>query len=265
MTEHARGISFEGVGKEYRTRDDRPLLALETVDLKIAAGEFVSVLGPSGCGKSTLMRMVAGLLAPSWGSVKISGDPVAKPRPDIGVVFQQPLLLPWLGVLDNVLVPVSVQGRNRRDYLDRAHELIRMVGLAGFEQRLPNELSGGMQQRVALARALVHDPAVLLMDEPFAALDAMTRETMNNELQRIWMTQQKTVLFITHGISEAVFLGDRVVVMTSRPGKVSAVFNIDFPRPRDASLLATPEFGRTTAKIRAIFDQAQAAPAVIAA
>jgi NitT/TauT family transport system ATP-binding protein len=256
MSEASKGISFQGVGKEYIGNAGEPLLALDTVDLDIAAGSFVSVLGPSGCGKTTLMRMVAGLLTPSWGTVRVSDEAVARPRPDIGVVFQQPLLLPWLGVLDNVLVPVTVQGRRRRDYLDRAHQLIAMVGLAGFEKRLPAELSGGMQQRVALARALVHDPAVLLMDEPFAALDAMTRETMNHELQRIWLEQCKTVLFITHGISEAVFLGDRVVVMTSRPGKVSAVIDVPFARPRDSALLVSPDFARCVEDIRAIFNHA---------
>jgi NitT/TauT family transport system ATP-binding protein len=256
MTEVSKGISFQGAGKEYVTRSGQPVLALDKVDLEVAAGEFVAVLGPSGCGKTTLMRMVAGLLSPSWGTVRVSDEAVARPRPDIGVVFQQPLLLPWLSVLDNVLVPVTVQGRRRQDYLDRAYELIAMVGLKGFEKRLPAELSGGMQQRVALARALVHNPAVLLMDEPFAALDAMTRETMNHELQRIWLEQKKTVLFITHGISEAVFLGDRVVVMTSRPGKVSAVIDIPFPRPRDTGLLVTPAFARCVEDIRAIFNQA---------
>lgn len=265
MTDVSKGISFEGVGKDYQTREGAMLTALDTVDLDIPAGSFVSVLGPSGCGKSTLMRMVAGLLDPSHGVVRVAGDAVLAPRRDVGVVFQQPLLLPWLSVLDNVLVPVTVQGRRRADYLDRAHDLVAMVGLSGFEKRLPNELSGGMQQRVALVRALVHDPAVLLMDEPFAALDAMTREQMNQELQRIWMSQKKTVLFITHGIGEAVFLGDKVVVMTSRPGRVAAVFDIDFPRERHLSLFAEPAFARKVAEIRDIFDQAHHASVAMAA
>ena len=198
--------------------------------------------------------MVAGLLSPNSGKVLVGGDEVREPRPDVGLVFQQALLLPWFSVLRNVLLPVDVQGRRIADYRDRARDLIRMVGLGGFEKRLPSELSGGMQQRVALARALVHDPKILLMDEPFAALDAMTRETMNIELQRIWAEHHKTVLFVTHGIPESVFLSDRVVVMTARPGRVAAVIDIPFARPRTAQLLGTAEFAAAAAQIRNIFD-----------
>ena len=253
MTTDADGINFLDVGRKYVTREGKELVALESVRLTVKPGEFVSIVGPSGCGKTTLLRMVAGLLQSSWGKVVVGSKEVLKPRPDVGIVFQQPLLLPWLTVLSNVMLPVDVQGRKRADYIDRAHELIAMVGLAGFEKRLPTELSGGMQQRVALARALVHDPRILLMDEPFAALDAMTRETMNVELQRIWAANQKTVLFVTHGIPESVFLSDRVVVMTPRPGKVARVIDIPFGRPRTAELMASGEFAAIAGDIRAIF------------
>ncbi len=198
--------------------------------------------------------MVAGLLSPSLGKVLVGGVEIREPRPDVGLIFQQALLLPWLSVLRNVLLPVDVQGKRIADYRDRARELIRMVGLGGFENRLPSELSGGMQQRVALARALVHDPRILLMDEPFAALDAMTRETMNIELQRIWAEHHKTVLFVTHGIPESVFLSDRVVVMTARPGRVAAIIDIPFARPRSAELLGTGEFAALAAQIRGVFN-----------
>ena len=250
----SEGITFLDVGRRFETREGQQLNALEGVQPRHNAGEFVSLVGPSGCGKTTLLRMVAGLLAPSSGKVLVGGVEVREPRPDVGLVFQQALLLPWLSVMRNVLLPVDVQGRRIADYQDRARELIRMVGLGDFEKRLPNELSGGMQQRVALARALVHNPKILLMDEPFAALDAMTRETMNIELQRIWSEQHKTVLFVTHGIAESVFLSDRVVVMTPRPGRVAAVIDIPFARPRSAQLLGTAEFAAIAAEIRAVLD-----------
>jgi NitT/TauT family transport system ATP-binding protein len=248
------GIAFLDVGRRFETREGGELTALENVSLEIKPGEFVSLVGPSGCGKTTLLRMVAGLLSPTTGKILVGGAEVRAPRPDVGLVFQQALLLPWFSVLRNVLLPVDVQGKRIDDYRDRALGLIRMVGLGGFEQRLPSELSGGMQQRVALARALVHDPNILLMDEPFAALDAMTRETMNIELQRIWAEQHKTVLFVTHGIPESVFLSDRVVVMTARPGRVAAVIEIPFARPRTAALLGSAEFAAVAAEIRSVFD-----------
>jgi NitT/TauT family transport system ATP-binding protein len=250
----SEGIRFVDVGRRFETREGQELNALEGVQLEIQPGEFVSIVGPSGCGKTTLLRLVAGLLVPSSGKVLVGGMDVREPRPDVGLVFQQALLLPWLSVMRNVLLPVDVQGRRIDEYRERARDLIEMVGLGGFEKRLPNELSGGMQQRVALARALVHDPKILLMDEPFAALDAMTRETMNIELQRIWAEHHKTVLFVTHGIAESVFLSDRVVVMTARPGRVAAVVDIPFARPRPAQLLGTAEFAAVAAQIRNIFD-----------
>lgn len=248
-------ISFAGVGRQFETRDGANLVALQSVHLDIKPGEFVSILGPSGCGKTTLLRMAAGLLSPSWGKVVVGADEILKPRPDFGVVFQQALLLPWLSVMDNVLLPVDVQGRRVGDYRQRARELITMVGLGGFEDKYPSELSGGMQQRVALARGLIHDPKVLLMDEPFAALDAMTRENMGVELLRIWDANKKTVLFVTHGISEAVFLSDRVVVMSARPGRISRVVDIPFARPRTLDLMATAAFAELVGEIREVFEE----------
>jgi len=250
----SEGITFLNVGRRFETREGLELNALEDVCLEIKPGEFVSIVGPSGCGKTTLLRMVAGLLLPTSGKVLVGGAEVREPRPDVGLVFQQALLLPWFSVTRNVLLPVDVQGKRIADYRDRARDLIHMVGLGGFEKRLPSELSGGMQQRVALARALVHNPKILLMDEPFAALDAMTRETMNIELQRIWAEHHKTVLFVTHGIPESVFLSDRVMVMTARPGRVAAVIDIPFDRPRSAELLGTAEFAAVAAQIRTALD-----------
>jgi NitT/TauT family transport system ATP-binding protein len=242
-------ITIDNVVKQFANQT-----VLQNLSLHVPDGAFYTLLGPSGCGKTTLLRMVAGLLAPNSGKVLVGGAEVREPRPDVGLVFQQPLLLPWLSVMRNVLLPVDVQGRRIANYQDRARELIRMVGLGDFEKQLPNELSGGMQQRVALARALVHDPKILLMDEPFAALDAMTRETMSIELQRIWSAQHKTVLFVTHGIAESVFLSDRVVVLTPRPGRIAAVIDIPFARPRSAQLLGAAEFAALAAKIRSVFD-----------
>jgi NitT/TauT family transport system ATP-binding protein len=251
----SESISFQDVGHRFETREGQQLNALEGVELDIKPGEFVSMVGPSGCGKTTLLRMVAGLLAPTFGKVLVGGIEVRGPRQCAGLVFQQALLLPWLSVRSNVLLPVDVQGRRVEGYKQRARELIQMIGLEGFEERLPNELSGGMQQRVALARALIHNPNILLMDEPFGALDAMTRETMNIELQRIWSEEHKTVLFVTHGIPESVFLSDRVVVMTPRPGRVAAVIDIPFARPRSAALLGTGDFAAVAAQIRGVFDR----------
>jgi NitT/TauT family transport system ATP-binding protein len=264
------GIEFNGAGRQFETRDGLSITALQTVNLSIAPGEFVSILGPSGCGKTTLLRMAAGLLRPSWGEVRVGGESVVRPRPDFGTVFQQALLLPWLSVLQNVLLPVDVQGRKVASYRTRAVQLIEMVGLKGFENRYPFELSGGMQQRVALARSLIHDPTVLFMDEPFAALDAMTREQMGVELLNIWETNKTTTIFVTHGISEAVFLSDRVVVMSARPGRVSRVIDVPFERPRSLKLMATPEFAELVGEIREIFGsserrEAGSPPAALAA
>ncbi len=210
--------------------------ALDRIDLAVDEGAFVAIVGPSGCGKSTLLRILAGLLPASEGDVRLGGEPVTGPRRDIGVVFQTPVLFPWRSVLDNALLPVDVQRLGRERMRGVAMELLKLVGLEGFENSYPWQLSGGMQQRAALVRALIHDPSVLLMDEPFGALDAMTREAMNLELQRIWLAgeegRRKTVIFVTHSVGEAVFLADRVVVMSPRPGRVLDTLDVDFPRPR---------------------------------
>ncbi|KRR22730.1 ABC transporter ATP-binding protein [Bradyrhizobium retamae] len=243
------------VGKLFGGRGP-VVTALQDINLDIALGEFVAVVGPSGCGKSTLLRILAGLIPTNSGTVWFGDRKLEGPRHDIGVVFQSPVLFPWRTVLDNVLIPIDVQKLDRKKYLSRARDLINLVGLSEFEQRYPAELSGGMQQRVGIVRALVHDPAMLLMDEPFGALDAMTREHMNVELQRLWMAQSKTILFITHSISEAVFLADRVVVMTPRPGRIAEVLDIDLPRERTLDMMTTPPFGEYVRRIRAHFGTA---------
>ena len=227
-----------------------PVVALDDIGFSVNEGELVVVVGPSGCGKSTLLRILAGLLPQSQGEAFLHGTPITGPRRDIGVVFQAPVLFPWRSVLGNALLPVDVQRLGRDRLRERAMDLLKLVGLAGFEHRFPWELSGGMQQRVALVRALIYDPALLLMDEPFGALDAMTREQMNQELQRIWMERRKTVLFITHSIGEAVYLADRVLVMTPRPGRIADVLKIDLPRPRGLEVMNTPEFGAYVKRIR---------------
>jgi NitT/TauT family transport system ATP-binding protein len=239
--------------KIYRTRDGNEIHALKDVDLAIAEREFVSIVGPSGCGKTTLLKILCGVLARSSGEVLVGGRPIDGPSRDVGVVFQAPVLLPWRTVLQNVMVPIRIQGRALAEFEVRARRLISMVGLAGFEHKYPSELSGGMQQRVGICRALVHDPSFLLLDEPFGALDAMTREAMNEELQRIWRESQKTVMLVTHSIPEAVYLADRVVVMTPRPGRIVDVIRIDLPRPRQLAMHNTPEFGRYVSAIRAHF------------
>jgi NitT/TauT family transport system ATP-binding protein len=249
---HAAGatISVQGLTKRYGT-DDRAILALEDITFAVNEGEFLSVVGPSGCGKSTLLKILAGLQPASSGGAFLRGTPIQGPRMDIGVVFQSPVLFPWRSVLGNVLLPAHVQHLNKQEMKRRAFDLLKLVGLSGFETRYPRELSGGMQQRVALVRALIHDPSLLLMDEPFGALDAMTREAMNVELQRIWMERRKTVVFITHSTAEAVFLGDRVAVMTPRPGRISDSLRIDLPRPRSLDVVNTEAFGAYVRRIRA--------------
>jgi NitT/TauT family transport system ATP-binding protein len=243
-------IDVRHLTKRFGTRD-QPVLALNDISFGIDKGELVVIVGPSGCGKSTLLRILAGLVPQSDGLATLHGTPIVGPRRDIGVVFQAPVLFPWRSVLGNVLLPVDVQRLGRERLRNRAMDLLEMVGLSGFEHRFPWELSGGMQQRVALVRALIHDPALLLMDEPFGALDAMTRESMNQELQRIWMERRKTILFITHSIGEAVYLADRVLVMSPRPGRIADELPIDLPRPRPLDIMNTPEFGAYVKRIRA--------------
>jgi NitT/TauT family transport system ATP-binding protein len=242
-------IEVRDIEKVYATRAGARH-ALRPTSLDIAAGEFVSIVGPSGCGKTTLMKIVGGLLPASAGEVRIDGVPVREPPEGVGVVFQAATLLRWRTVLDNVLVPADATGRSRAQYEPVARALIRLVGLEGFGDHYPRELSGGMQQRVAISRALLLEPRLLLMDEPFGALDAMTREEMNLELQRIWNEQRQTVLFITHSIDEAVFLSDRVVVMTRRPGGVREILDIRLPRPRTLHVREHPRFVEYVGRIR---------------
>ncbi|HEV8108462.1 MAG TPA: ABC transporter ATP-binding protein [Burkholderiales bacterium] len=246
-------VEIAEVSKEYVTSDGR-LRALDRLSLEIRDGEFVSIVGPSGCGKSTLMLITAGLVAPSSGSVRVAGTEVRAPHGDVGIVFQDPTLYEWRRVLENVLLPVDIKRLDRRQFRGRALELLELVGLKGFEGKYPFQLSGGMRQRVALCRALVHDPPLLLMDEPFGALDALSRDQLNLELQTIWQRHRKTVLFITHSITEAVFLSDRVVVMSPRPGRIGAVLTIQLPRPRTFDFAETPEFGAYAKEIRRIFE-----------
>ena len=243
-------IVCRGLSKTYETRDRQSVLALASVDLTMRSGELLTVVGPSGCGKSTLLKILGGLTPRTAGEATLNGSPIVGPRRDVGVVFQSPTLLPWRTVLDNVMLPIHVLDLDRSEGQRRAQSLIDMVGLSGFEKKYPHELSGGMQQRVAISRALVHEPALLLMDEPFGALDALTREAMNTELQRIWMETRRTVFLITHSISEAVFLGDRVAVMTPRPGRLAEILTVDIPRPRSLDVMTTPAFGEHVTHIR---------------
>jgi NitT/TauT family transport system ATP-binding protein len=234
-------VALEEISQTFQ-RDGRVTRAIDRVDLSVAPGEFVAVLGPSGCGKSTLLKITAGLIAPSSGRVSIGGTAVRGPFTDIGVVFQSPVLLDWRNILDNVLVQIELRGLPTQAYRARALELLRSVGLEGFADRMPRELSGGMRQRAAIVRGLIHDPPLLMMDEPFGALDALTREQMRIDLEKLWLGRRQTTVFITHGIAEAVALADRVVVMTPRPGRIDTVLPIDLPRPRDKAVLASPRF-----------------------
>ncbi|MDH3442460.1 MAG: ABC transporter ATP-binding protein [Deltaproteobacteria bacterium] len=234
-------IEYEGIRKIYNSGNDE-VIALEEVSFNVAEGEFITVVGRSGCGKSTLLKITCGLLPATAGTVRVAGAPVREPLTNIGIVFQSPVLLAWRKALDNVLLQIEARKLDIDRYREKAFELLELTGLKGFEHKYPNELSGGMQQRVSISRALIHDPPLLLMDEPFGALDAITRDEMNIELLRIWQEARKTVVFITHSIPEAVFLGDRVIVMTPRPGKVADIMSVDLPRPRTTSIRDEPKF-----------------------
>ena len=247
-------ILARGLSKTYDTAGADRVTALKNLDFEIYDGEFVSVVGQSGCGKSTLLKVLAGLLPYSEGSVELNGKPLRGPSPEAAVVFQSPVLLPWRTVIENVLLPIEFRKLPRSSYRQRAFELLDMVGLRDFAMRYPFELSGGMQQRAAIVRALVQNPRLLLMDEPFGALDAMTREQMNLELVRIWGQNRKTVFFITHSIAEAIFLSDRVIAMTTRPGSIADIIAIDLPRPRDLSIINTDRFGRYAAHLHSLLD-----------
>jgi NitT/TauT family transport system ATP-binding protein len=247
-------VSVRALSHRYPTRGD-PVHALDQVTLDVGAGEFVAVVGPSGCGKSTLLLAVAGLLKPSEGEVRIGGTRVEQPFTDVGIVFQDPVLLDWRDVLANVMLQADVRRLDRDAMRERSRALLARVGLEGFLDRHPYELSGGMRQRVSICRALVHEPPLLLMDEPFGALDALTREQMNLDLQDLWLARRPGVLFVTHAIEEAVFLASRVIVMTPRPGRVAAQFAIDLPRPRHPAMREWPAFGRHAREIRGYFEQ----------
>ncbi|HEY7540192.1 MAG TPA: ABC transporter ATP-binding protein [Methylomirabilota bacterium] len=247
-------IVLDGVGMTYRA-DSGPVEALRDIALTVDRGELVALVGPSGCGKSTLLRIIAGLRSATAGSIAVDGRAVTGPIAAVGMVFQAPVLLKWRRIVDNVLLPAELAGRDPGRYRARAAELLRLVGLGDFGEKLPRELSGGMQQRAALCRALLLDPPLLLMDEPFGALDAMTRDELNLELLRVWGEggdRRKTILFVTHSIPEAVFLADRVVVMTSRPGRVASVVPVGLPRPRTVATRASADFGVLTLQIHDI-------------
>ena len=236
-------IHLANVRKIYRKRDEE-FVAISDVTFDVAAGELVSLVGPSGCGKTTLLKILAGLNDYDSGEVRIGSTAHPfDPSRDIGMVFQQPLLLKWRRVLENVLLPAEILGLPRRESRERARELLALVGLTGFEGKYPYELSGGMQQRAAIARALIHDPKLVLMDEPFGALDALTRERMNVELHAIWERSQKTIVFVTHGISEAVYLGTRVIVLTAGPARMADNIAIELPKTRSLDVKATEAFG----------------------
>jgi NitT/TauT family transport system ATP-binding protein len=253
MVNSAPFIDIRCVNKLYESADGTDVQALTSVSLGIEEGEFVSLLGPSGCGKTTLMMIVAGLASPTQGEVHIAGRRVSGPYTDLGIVFQNAELLEWRTALQNILLQIEIRKLPTREYLPVARQLLANVGLKGFEEKYPDELSGGMKQRVALCRALVHDPDILLMDEPFGALDAMTRDQMNADLQRLWMEKRKTAILVTHSIDEAVFMSDRVIVMSARPGTVAQDVVIDLPRPRTLELRDTPEFNAYTGEIRKVF------------
>ncbi|HER25782.1 MAG TPA: ABC transporter ATP-binding protein [Rhodospirillales bacterium] len=242
-------IQLSGLRKVFRTRGEE-FLAISDASFNVQEGELVSLVGPSGCGKTTLLKIIADLYDFDGGTVKIGGSGINfDPGRDVGMVFQQALLLKWRRILDNVVLPAEILGLPVKESRERARDLLNMVGLTGFEDKYPYELSGGMQQRAAIARSLVHDPKLILMDEPFGALDALTREKMNLELLRIWKESKKTIIFVTHGIAEAVFLGTRVVVLTSGPARMADMFEVELPYPRTLDMKTHERFGDYTRRI----------------
>ena len=257
-------ITVRGLRKEFiDISKQAEVVALSSIDLEIGEDEFLTVLGPSGCGKSTLLNIIAGFDHPSGGEVRLDGKPIREPGPDRGVVFQEYALFPWLNVTQNIEFGLRERGVPKTERQTRVSKQIATVGLEGFEDRFPHELSGGMRQRVALARVLVNDPKILLMDEPFAALDAQTRTIMQTELLRVWSAERRTALFITHNIEEAVLLGDRIVVMTARPGRIKEIVRVKLPRPRDVTSSEFNQIRRYVAallenEVQAAFAAAQA-------
>jgi NitT/TauT family transport system ATP-binding protein len=247
------------VGRDFRTQAGEKIHALRRITASVADGDFVSIVGPSGCGKSTLLRIIGGLIGPTTGRVEFRGRQVDAPVAEVGFVFQRPVLFPWKTLEENLLFPIKLHRRLQSPDRLAAGELLKTVGLTGFESSYPFELSGGMQQRAAIASALITDPAVLLMDEPFGALDAMTREELNVELNRVWRDQAKTVILVTHDIQEAVFLSTRVLVMTARPGRIAASIDIPFGLTRTKELLAEPMFAQLAGEVRTVLYEADVA------
>lgn len=254
---HSTILSIDGLSKTFVSGAGQRKTALLPVDLDIPEGDFVSLVGPSGCGKTTLLKMCAGLLTPTQGNLSFrdTGAPI-EPR-SLGMVFQSPALLPWRTILENVLLPADILRGTRKGLQDRARELLGLVRLEGVADNYPHELSGGMQQRASLARALLHDPDILLMDEPFGALDAMTREELNMELQRVHLVERKTVLFVTHSIPEAVLLSDRIVVMSSSPGRVVDVIEVGLKRPREVAVQSTEDFQKVAGYVRTLLNRVE--------
>jgi NitT/TauT family transport system ATP-binding protein len=244
-------IRLHGVGKAYDTKDG-VVQACADIDLEVRQSEFVAIVGPSGCGKTTILKMVAGLVPHTSGRISVGGNAVQRPLTDVGIVFQESILLDWRDVLENVMLQIDIRGMQRAQGEAVARQLLQQTGLAGFERKKPYELSGGMRQRVSICRALVHDPPLLLMDEPFGALDALTREQISMDIQRVWMDKRKTAIHITHSIPEAVLLADRVVVMGPRPGRIVEIIDIDLPRPRRLDRLPQ-RFNDYAGRIREIF------------
>lgn len=251
----AVAVEIENVSKVYDREGLDPVTALTPVELTLQPGEFVSLVGPSGCGKTTLLNVIAGLLPPSAGRAMVGDRSVSQPHSEVGIVFQRPTLLRWLTVVENVLLPTKIAKKEVQPARERANRLLAVTGLSDFADRYPNELSGGMQQRAAIVRALVGQPRLLLMDEPFSALDEFTRETLNDELLRLWTADPMTVLFITHNISEAVYLSDRIGVMSPRPGRLDTVVEIELERPRTEELRMSPRFYDYTRYVREQFGQ----------
>ena len=245
-----KAISLRNVTMTYQVRGRPSMTALQDVTFEMEEGEFVAIVGPSGCGKSTMLKLATGLLAPTSGTVRVFGAPVdSKHPPKVGIAFQSPVLMKWRTIYDNVRLPLEVLGLQDGTEKERVHELLEIAGIREFADRYPKELSGGMQQRASICRALVHNPPLLLLDEPFGALDAMTRSQMNIDLARIWARTRKSTLLITHSIDEAVFLADRVIVMSARPGRIQHEVHVDIPRPRDVSVRATPRFAELVSQI----------------
>lgn len=252
MADGYRVLAAGRLGKTFTDRSGSDLVALSAVDFTLARGEFVTLVGPSGCGKSTLLNLVGGLLGKSSGTLAFEGSEIEGPRPEIGMMFQSPVLFPWRTALDNTLLPIDIARQKRAHYRQRALDLLDLVGLRAFADNYPNELSGGMQQRVALARLLLQDPHLMLLDEPFGALDEFTREEMNLTLLDIWATTGKTAMLVTHNIGEAIFLADRVFVMSPRPGRLVEIIDVGLPRPRTIAMTGAPEFQDMVFEVRKI-------------